>query len=84
VELNNDETLDESQKKYRRRVIYQAEKVINMLKLPRPDDDPDPWDTFIIQTNELDVLRNESFAETFPELEELYKIKETKITKKLL
>ena len=84
VELNNDETLDESQKKYRRRVIYQAEKVINMLKLPRPDDDPDPWDAFINQTNELDVLRNESFAETFPELEELYKIKETKITKKLL
>jgi|LauGreDrversion4_2_1035121.scaffolds.fasta_scaffold133128_2 MoaA/NifB/PqqE/SkfB family radical SAM enzyme len=84
LDLNNDQTLDESQKNYRRRIIYQAEKVINMLKLPRLDDDLEPWEIFIKQTNDLDVLRNESFAETFPELEELYKIKKQKTTKKLL
>jgi hypothetical protein len=55
-----------------------------MLKLPRLDDDLEPWEIFIKQTNDLDVLRNESFAETFPELEELYKIKKQKTTKKLL
>jgi sulfatase maturation enzyme AslB (radical SAM superfamily) len=79
IELNNNTEFDENQRAYRKRLLYQAEKVINMLKLENPDNDPQPWKDFIRQTNELDDLRNESFAETFPELEELYQVKKHKV-----
>ena len=85
-ELESDLTLDEEQKTYRRRILHQGEKVINMLKLKNIDNDNEPWRNFILQTNQLDVLRNESFSETFPELAEIYKFKEESLNyeKKLI
>lgn len=75
-ELNKDQTIDEKKAVYIKRNLHQAEKVINMLKLPKIDEDDQPWKNFISQTNQLDILRNESFVDTFPELAEIYKFKE--------
>jgi MoaA/NifB/PqqE/SkfB family radical SAM enzyme len=55
-------------------VLNQSHKVIDMLKLP-VDYTSTYWNEFQRQTNELDNLRNESFSKTFPELNEIYKIK---------
>ena len=70
--------LNEGEKFYRRSILRQAEKVINTLKLP-VEYKPIYWTEFRRQTIELDILRNQSFADTFPELEEIYNI--TKIIK---
>jgi MoaA/NifB/PqqE/SkfB family radical SAM enzyme len=77
-EINNSLMLNEGEKFYRRSILRQAEKVINTLKLP-VDYKPIYWTEFRRQTIELDILRNQSFADTFPELEEIYNI--TKIIK---
>ena len=55
--------------------LEQVNKVINMLKLP-VDYVPEHWDEFKRQANELDILRNESFNETFSELNKIYNITE--------
>lgn len=72
-QLNNDITLNEAEKFYRHSVLRQAHKVITTLKLPVKGI-PTDWTEFIRQTLELDVLRNQSFTETFPELSKIYNI----------
>ena len=71
--FESDDTLTDKEKEYRREVYYQAEKVINTLKLPTKCN-LFYWSEFIRQTCELDVLRKQSFKETFPELFEIYKL----------
>ena len=77
-QINDDTTIDDSEKQYRWDVMRQAHKVINTLKLPVEGTQGD-WQEFKRQTLALDILRNESFADTFSELEEIYNI--TKTTK---
>lgn len=77
-QINDDTTIDDTEKQYRWDVMRQAHKVINTLKLPVEGTEGD-WKEFKRQTLALDVLRNESFADTFSELEEIYNI--TKTTK---
>ena len=77
-QINDDTTIDDSEKQYRWNVMRQAHKVINTLKLPVEGTQGD-WQEFKRQTLALDILRNESFADTFSELEEIYNI--TKTTK---
>jgi len=77
-QINDDTTIDDVEKQYRWDVMRQAHKVINTLKLPVEGTQGD-WQEFKRQTLALDILRNESFADTFSELEEIYNI--TKTTK---
>jgi MoaA/NifB/PqqE/SkfB family radical SAM enzyme len=78
LQINDDTTIDDSEKQYRWDVMRQAHKVINTLKLPVEGTQGD-WQEFKRQTLALDILRNESFADTFADLEEIYNI--TKTTK---
>ena len=75
-QINDDTTIDDIEKQYRCDVMRQAHKVINTLKLPVEGTEGD-WKEFKRQTLALDVLRNESFADTFSELEEIYNITKT-------
>lgn len=62
-------------KEYERQVEYyrQAKKVIDTIKLPN-ESNPKQWTELKRQTIVLDKMRNENFAETFPEAEKLYNI----------
>ena len=54
-------------------VYRQAKKVIDTLKLPNKSDS-EQWKELIRQTVELDKMRNENFAESFPEAEKIFNI----------
>jgi MoaA/NifB/PqqE/SkfB family radical SAM enzyme len=58
-------------------VYRQAKKVIDTLKLPNESSD-EQWKELIRQTIELDKMRNENFAESFPEAEKIYNIYKNK------
>lgn len=72
-ELYSDASMDGNEREFITNLLYQAEKVINMLKLPTKGETND-WLEFKRQTKELDGLRNEQFHVTFPELAKIYNI----------
>jgi hypothetical protein len=72
-ELFSDASIDSKDREFITNLLYQAEKVINILKLPTKGETED-WLQFKRQTKELDTLRGEQFHTTFPELAKIYNI----------
>ena len=70
-EFNNPSYIKEYER--RKQILRQAKKVIDTLKLPNTSD-PVQWEEFKRQTQVLDKMRNENFAKTFPEAEEIFQV----------
>ena len=83
VKYNQEILSSPERRNYIQTILNQVDKIIDTLKMYKTTE-PNQWSNFMIQTHGLDLLREESFAKTFPELAEIYKFKPDNTNKSTL